>query len=102
MREVSEIESVRPCGSQVLVEVLNPEECYGTKLILHKQTKVETPQAIILAVGPAVKLADWGFDIGDRVLLSAQVTPVPNFNESKRNKVLLEPHCVKAVVVEKE
>lgn len=98
-RAIGQVASVKPCGSQILVELLTPQEQFGTVIHVNQDTRVETPEALVLAVGPSVKCEDWGFDVGDRVLLSAKVTPVPNYDNG-RIKCLLEPMAIKGVIVE--
>jgi hypothetical protein len=78
--KVPTISSVRPCGTQVLVELLTAQEALGTILQM-------------------------GFKVGDRVTLHGNYTPVPEGHKFKRKNshrpwILIEPHQIKAVFVE--
>lgn len=100
--ETSDLQAVkgcRPCGSQVLLELLTVQEMMGTELFV-KNTKTHTEyQAIILSLGPNLDPEVYGFKVGDRVLLSGTGVPVPNYDNSEREKILMEPYCVKGVLV---
>lgn len=95
------VKNVKPAGSQILVEILTEQEMMGTNLIVGNKHDMKIPlQGYIKAVGPKFKSEDWGFDVGNRVLISGAGVPSPNFDNSHRDKFLLEPHAVKGVVVE--
>ena len=91
------IKNCVPCGYQVLLELLTDQEVYNTKIIVNDQKNKKEYHAIVLAIGPGVK-DEHGFKVGDRVLLSGPGVPVPNFDDSEREKILMEPHCIKAVL----
>jgi co-chaperonin GroES (HSP10) len=88
----------KPCGSQVLLDLLSVQEMMGTELIMTNKKPAGEYQAIVLAVGPAVELDNWGFKVGDRVLLSGNGTPVPDFNSNGRDKILMDPFSIKGVL----
>jgi len=95
------IKNVVPCGAQVLLEVLTPQELMNTMLTVTANTEVRQPlQAYVRAAGPSFKAEDWGFDIGDRVLLSGSGVMSPNWDDCHRERFLMEPHAVKAVLTE--
>lgn len=95
------VKGVVPCGSQVLLEVLTPQELMNTVLSVGSSADPKVPlQAYVRAIGPAFKSEDWGFKIGDRVLLSGSGVMAPNWNENHRDSFLMEPHAVKAVLPE--
>lgn len=94
---------VTPTGSQVLLDFLTEQEMSSTSLILpgsssSNRAAGEPHQAIVLSVGPAVKLSDWGFNVGDRVVVSGHGVMAPKYDSSERLKFFMEPHCVKAVI----
>jgi co-chaperonin GroES (HSP10) len=93
------VTSVKPVGTQVLVEFLTPQEILGTNLTLDENVQAGAPQGYIVAVGARVDMAVWGFNVGDRVLCSGAFTPCPEHNSS-RITGLIEPHVIKAVLVE--
>lgn len=86
-----------PCGSQILLELLTAQEMLGTKIIVNETKTMKEFQAVILGIGPLVS-DTYGFKAGDRVLISGNGTPVPNYDNSGRDKILMEPHCIKAVL----
>lgn len=102
---VPSVISVKPCGLQVLVEVLTAQEALGTRLVVTESTSVNgAPQGYVLAFGPKVS-PDLGFKVGDRVTLHGNFTPVPESNKlDKKNPdrpwILVEPNQIKAVFVE--
>jgi len=103
--KVPTISSVRPCGTQVLVELLTAQEALGTILQIDSSASVSgAPQGYVMAVGPKVA-DDLGFKVGDRVTLHGNYTPVPEGQKFKRKNshrpwILIEPHQIKAVFVE--
>lgn len=97
-QEIGPIKSCKPCGSQVLLELLTVQEMMGTELIMTNKKPVGEYQAIVLAVGPAVQLDNWGFKVGDRVLLSGTGVPVPDYNRNEKDKVLMDPFSIKGVL----
>jgi len=98
---VPQVAGVQPCGSQVLVETLTPQELMNTNLHLSEATEVKQPlQGYVRAVGPAVKVEDWGFKVGDRVVISGNGVMAPNYDHSHRDRFLMEPHAIKGVLPE--
>lgn len=97
---VGSVKKVNPCGSQILVEILTPQELMNTNLKLSENTDLKLPlQGYIKAVGPAHK-SDWGFDVGNRVLISGSGVMTPNIDGSHRDTFLMEPSAIKAVLAE--
>lgn len=102
MAELKKITGCKPCGQQILIELLTQQEMANTNLIVTNNPKRLNAeyQAIILAVGPQVNSDVFGFKIGDRVVISGNAVPVPEYGpESDRDKVLVDPHTIKAVLV---
>jgi hypothetical protein len=105
LSSIPAIVGVKPCGTQVLVEVLTAQEALGTKLVVSESTSINgAPQGYVLAVGPKVS-SDLGFAVGDRVTLHGNFTPVPEGQKLERKNpdrpwILIEPHQIKAVFVE--
>ncbi len=98
---VPKVAGVTPTGSQVLVEILHPQELMGTTLHVDAKTDVKvTLQGYVLAVGPAVKVEEWGFKIGNRVLVSGGGVMAPNHDGSHRDRFLMEPQSIKGVLTE--
>lgn len=98
---VPKVVGAQPTGSQVLVEILHPQELMGTSLHIGDKTDVKVPlQGYVRGVGPAVKLDDWGFGVGDRVLISGSGVMVPNYDDTHRDRFFMEPHAIKGVLAE--
>ncbi len=99
------VSGVRPCGTQVLVELLTAQEALGTILQIDSSASVNgAPQGYIVSVGPKVA-EDLGFKTGDRVTLHGNYTPVPEGQKFSRKNphrpwILVEPHQIKAVFIE--
>jgi hypothetical protein len=97
--EIPPVTGVRPCGAQVLLELLTVQEMMGTKLILKNNTQAHAEyQAYVIAAGPTIDLSIYGFKVGDRVLLSGNGTPVPNYDNTERERILMDPFAIKAVL----
>ena len=100
-KSVPKIASVKPCGSQVLVEMLTAQELANTPITISEKTDLKVPlQGYIRATGPGFKSEDWGFKVGDRVLISGGGVIAPNYDECHRDRFFMEPHAIKSVLVE--
>lgn len=98
-RKAHKIVGARASGTQVLVEMLTDQESIGTKLTVGKSTGVP-PQAFILDIGPANAQTNWGFEVGDRVLLQGNYVPVPSFGDNERDLGMVEPTAIKCILME--
>lgn len=97
------IKNCEPVGYGILVELLSAQEALGTNLIVDESTtKTGAPQGYIRKIGPFVKEAkDYNFQVGDRVIMSGNYTPIPEMEcEKGRMFGLVEPHAIKGVLVE--
>lgn len=86
-----------PCGNQILLELLTSQEMLNTKIIVNETKNIKEFQALVLEIGPLVS-ENYGIKKGDRVLLSGNGVPVPNYDNSERDKILMEPQCIKAIL----
>lgn len=98
-QKVPEVVDARPAGGLVMVELLTPQEILGTSLHVGENTVAGAPQGYILELGPRLE-GGWGFKKGDRVVLSGNFTPLPEVERSHRPIAILDPNCIKAVLVE--
>jgi len=97
------IVGVKPIGSQILVEILTAQEMMGTSLTLSDKTDLKVPlQGYVIAVGSSFKSESWGYDIGDRVLISGTGVMAPSYDETHRDRFFMEPTAVKSVLIEKK
>ena len=99
---VPSIKGVKPAGSQVLVEVLTAQETLGTTIHLTDNDASAAggaPQGYVKGVGPKVQ-TDIGFEVGNRVVLTGNFTPIPEFGDGHRPLILVDPHQIKAVLEE--
>lgn len=94
----------RPCGSQILVEVLTAQELANTNITISEKMDLKVPlQGYVRAVGPNFKETDWGFNVGDRVLISTTAAVIaPNYDDCYRDRFFMEPHSIRAVLSEEE
>jgi co-chaperonin GroES (HSP10) len=102
MSDIKKVTGCKPCGNQVLIELLTTQEMANTKLILNNTNKRAGAeyQAIILGIGPQVDNKSYGFAVGDRVVISGNAVPAPEYGaESERDKVLVDPVTIKAVLL---
>lgn len=102
MADVKKVVGCKPCGNQVLIELLTAQEMANTSLIIGSNTKKVGAeyQAIILGIGPQVNTETYGFNVGDRVVISGNAVPAPDYGpENDREKVIVDPYAIKAVLV---
>lgn len=95
------IKKCRPTGSMILIENLSSQEALGTTLHVQDGAAAGAPQAYVLAVGPTFQPDIYGFNVGDRVLVQGTFVPVPNYDNNRRLRGLVDPVTVKAVLEEK-
>ena len=100
---VPSVDSVRPLGSTVIIELLRPEEIMGTSLLIGEEVSAGgAPQAYVLDIGPAVDKERWGVKVGDRVVLVGTYTPLPDSAAKNGRKIgVVESHVIKAILIEK-
>lgn len=91
---------VKATGTGILVEMLTAQELAGSPILLGHNAKVETPQAYILDIGPALKQEEWGVKVGDRVVVQGKYVPVPQYRDTGREIGIVQAHDVKCVVEE--
>lgn len=98
---VPKIQNVKPVASQILVEILTPQEIMGTSLTISEKTDLKVPlQGYVRAVGPSFNGEGWGFNVGDRVLISGSGVIAPNYDGTHRDRFFMEPSAIKAVLYE--
>ena len=99
--KVPKIKDVKPCGSQVLVEILTPQEMMGTDLTVTDKIDLKVPlQGYFRSAGPSFKPDDWGYKVGDRVLISGTGVMALSYDDCPRDRFFMEPHAIKSVLVE--
>jgi co-chaperonin GroES (HSP10) len=100
-KSVPTITGIRPAGSKILVELINPEAVLATKLILKEDTKTGSEQAYIVAFGPCVKQEEVKLAVGDRVLLGVCPKPLQEAKQfTDKRLALIEIHNVNAILEE--
>lgn len=98
---VPKISGLKPTGSQILIEILTSNELIGTNLTLTDKIDLKVPlQGYVKATGPSFNAESWGYNIGDRVLISGSGVMAPNYDNSPRDRFFMEPTAVKSVLVE--
>lgn len=99
-KSAPKITLIKPMGSSVMVEMLNPDETLGTTLYVKEDSKTgEPPQGYVLALGPGLK-DDCGVKPGDRVLLQGSYIPIPDYDRHSRKRGIVELHNIKALIEE--
>lgn len=104
------IKAVKPLGGQVLVELYMEEEVSPESLLIipdiaknkGKNGVGGAPQGRVLDVGPGLP-KEFGVKVGDRVLLAGTFVPLPRLSDQRdgdRERALVEPHTIKAVLIE--
>jgi len=100
--KVPKVVDVEPLGSQILVEILQPQEALNSNLQFAEGVQIGAPQAYVLKTGPSL-VKELGIKKGDRVLLQGSYVPLPKLTgEEKRDRALVEPHTIKALLVEEK
>jgi hypothetical protein len=95
------ITGYKPVASQILIEILTAQEVSGTKIYVEKDVKLGAPQAYIRGFGPSFKPEDWGYNMGDRVVLTGNFTPLPKIDDNDPHQWgVIEPTSIKAVLLE--
>jgi len=104
-KKVPEIKAIHPATSSVLVEMLNPDEVINTNLYVGEGVDTGPPQAYIVEFGhsllKSMEEGNFPYKVGDRVILTGNYVPVPNWDEHHRLRGLVELHNIKAVIEEK-
>lgn len=95
---VRNVVSITPVGNQVLVERLNESELINSSLLISTNSSPSN-QGYVLAIGPMVS-KECNIKVGDRVFLQGSYVPLPNFDNSNREKNLLYPDMIKAILNE--
>ena len=92
-----------PGATLVMVRMLDANEVLGTTLVLAGDTDPDqgAPQAYILKLGSLVD-EKFGFEPGQRVLLQGTFVPVPQYGDDEHMKGLVDPHNIKAILVESD
>jgi hypothetical protein len=91
-------------GHGVLVEHLTPQESMGTMLSVSDRSQVVYYQAFVQQIGPMVKPDEWGFKVGDRILLSGNSVPVPRRKDdmNPRNLGVIDPTSIRCILKESD
>jgi len=96
-----QITGTKPVNTQVLVELLNPNEVLNTTFSIGENAAIETPQAYVLSLGPKVP-EDIGFVIGDRVMIHGAIVFSPLKGNNERKLGTIEYHMIKGVLTEQK
>lgn len=91
---------VKATNHNIVVELLEADEVFNTRLEISKDSKLEAPQAYVIDIGPSVVRENVGVQVGDRVVFSGMMTPLPRNDHTGRRRGLIEAHAIKAVLKE--
>lgn len=93
---------ITPCGSQIIVELLTAKQILGTTLSIEGSgDDIGVPVGVIRSIGPNVKPEDWGFEVGQTILIGGVVKLIPDELASKFVNCklsIVEPNQIKAVL----
>ena len=105
LKGVPGLKGIKPTGTRVLVEIIVGEELRPTTLTLPEGSEIAdgAPQGYVLGIGSQLQTP--GFEVGDRVILHGNYTPLPEGKtiereNSHRPLILVEQHQIKAVLEE--
>lgn len=98
---VKNIKCPHPVGSQVLVEILNAQESFGTTIQLDPEVKMDTPQAYVIALGPTVP-EEYGIQPGDRVFFSTAAAVLPPGPKKARQMACIDYMSIKGKLEEEQ
>lgn len=96
---IRKVRDYKAPASKILVSMLSPEEAAGSMLA----STGKSTQGRIVDIGPALlaKKDEYGFDVGQRVLLQGTFVPVPKFPDGdSRELVIVDAHMIQCVLVE--
>jgi len=101
-KNFKKIKDVKPFGSGILVQRLNPDEVLGTSLYIGEDAKqnMNQGQVRVVAIGSSLKADELGIKVGDRLLATGTSTLVPSLDGGKHEYNVLEIHNIKAILVE--
>lgn len=99
-KEIKRINSVRPFGSTILVELLDAQEALGTSIHVDSDVVAGAPQGYVLELGSKLD-PNCGVSVGDRIMMQGTYVPVPNFDNHRRKRGIIEIHNIKAIFEEK-
>jgi hypothetical protein len=101
---VPSVKGLKLTGSQVLVELLTEQEMTSSLLyipVVEPDKKLQVPrQGYVVNAGPKFSSEEYGFAVGDRVIISGSGVLAPNYDKSSRERFLMEPYAIKCVLVE--
>lgn len=102
-KKVGNVVDVNPVGTQILVEEIRKDEIIDSKIIVDNLKTNDPTQVRIIKFGPLVENVKYGFKEGDRVIVTGRYVEAPRLNkDSKRILMLIEPHCIIAVLEEED
>jgi len=88
---------------KILVELLTKEEQMNTTIFVLPDVDLqEAPQGYILDIGPGLDGETNGIKVGDRVVIQGNYVAMPNYDNAKRIRGIVELHSIKAVLCEAE
>lgn len=97
---VPSVKGAKPTGNNVLIERLTKQELTGGTIFVGEGNEnTGIPQAYVVSIGPLVS-KECGFKVGDRVILAGNYTPVPKYDDSPRERGVVLPDMIKAVLAE--
>ena len=87
------------------MKIMNKKVAYYSKRMwgnidVTKKSKVPELQGLVVDVGPQLNIEDYGFKVGDRVIVDGTYVPVPRYDDRSkpRDLCVFPPHAIKCVL----
>lgn len=97
---MKKITDFRAPAQLLLIELLGANESMDSVIHVADNAKLEAPQAYILDIGPMLDRKQYGIEVGDRIIFSGMMTPLPKIGNSTRQRGIIDPFAVKCVLKE--
>lgn len=101
-KNTGKVYGVKATGNMVLVEILTPQDATETIFTITENTTM-APQGYIVDIGPMIKQDEWGFKVGDRVVIQGKYVPIPSYKyrgSNQRELGIVQTYDIKCVLQE--
>jgi hypothetical protein len=102
VKAAPKVTGAKAVGSNIIFEKLTNQEIVGSSFVTDSED-IGSPQGYIVDIGPSIEAQSqlWGFEVGDRVILSGKFVPLPKeLSKNGREIGIIDPSAIKAVLKE--